>query len=80
MAETVKLTISLPRHLVSFADTLAKERNTSRSRAIANALEELARQQEHALMIEGYQLMAEQNQKFAASALSLASEVLPDWG
>ena len=79
MSNIVKLTISLPQELVSFADALAKERKISRSRAIADALQELAHQQEQDKMIEGYKAMAEQNKEFAAIALPSVSEVLPEW-
>ncbi len=79
MADTGKLTISLPRDLISFADKLSKERNTSRSGAIASVLQELAKERERAQMVEGYKVMAEQNREFAARTLPLANEVLPEW-
>ncbi|MFQ5987424.1 MAG: hypothetical protein ACE5H6_01090 [Dehalococcoidia bacterium] len=79
MSEIVKLTISLPRDLVCFTDSLAKERNTSRSGMIASVLRDLAKERERAAMIEGYEAMAEQNREFAAMALLLANEVLPEW-
>lgn len=79
MSETGKLTISLPRDLISFADKLSKERNTSRSRVIASALRELAQKRDREQMVEGYKAMAEQNREFAARALPLANEILPEW-
>ncbi|MBE0415770.1 MAG: hypothetical protein IBX36_04425 [Dehalococcoidia bacterium] len=79
MSKSVKLTISLPRNLISFADMLAKEGNTSRSGAIATILQELAEERERAAMIEGYKAMAEQHREFAAMTLPLANEVLPEW-
>ena len=79
MSESAKLTISLPRNLISFADMLAKEGNTSRSGAIAIVLQELAEERERAAMIEGYKAMSEQHREFAAMTLPLANEVLPEW-
>lgn len=79
MSKSAKLTISLPRNLISFADMLAKEGNTSRSGAIATILQELAEERERAAMIEGYKAMAEQHREFAAMTLPLANEVLPEW-
>ncbi len=79
MSEVAKLTISLPRNLISFADKLSKERNTSRSGAIASILQEWAEERERAAMIEGYEALAEQHREFAAKALPLANEVLPEW-
>ena len=79
MSESVKLTISLSRSLISFADTLAKERNTSRSGAIAIVLQESAKERERLAMIEGYKAMAEQHREFTAMTLPLANEVLPEW-
>ncbi len=79
MSESAKLTISLPRSLISVADMLAKERNTSRSGAIAIVLQESADERERAAMIEGYKAMSAQNREFAAMTLPLANEVLPEW-
>lgn len=79
MSQTGKLTISLPRELISFADKLSKERNTSRSGVIASALQELAEKRDREQMVEGYKAMAEQNREFATRALPLANEILPQW-
>ena len=79
MSERAKLTISLPRNLISFADMLAKERSTGRSGAIAIVLQESAEERERLAMIEGYKAMAEQHREFAAMTLPLANEVLPEW-
>ena len=79
MSGTVRLTISLPRDLLSFADRLSRERNSSRSGVIASILRDLAEERERAAMIEGYEAMAEQGPDFADMAISLADEVLPEW-
>jgi len=78
MSDVLKLTISLSRSLVEFADVLSKERNTSRSGLIAMVLQDLAHERERLAMIEGYKAMAEQHREFAAMTLPLANEVLPE--
>jgi len=79
MSESAKLTISLPRNLISFADMLAKEGNTSRSGAIAIVLQELAEERERAAMIEGYKAMAAENSRLAEESLPVALEEWPLW-
>lgn len=79
MAQVAKLTISLPRDLLSLVNELAKEAELSRSRFIAVCLRDRAEQVKQAQMKEGYEAMAEEQRKFAAAALALAGEVLPEW-
>ncbi len=74
-----KITISLPKDLVDFADRLAQERSTSRSGVIAGLLDKEEEARIQALMAEGYHEMAEENRAFAEEAIQLASEVLPEW-
>jgi len=79
MAQVLKLTISLPGDLLSFADELAGERRLSRSRFIAACLRDYIERLKEAQMKEGYEAMAEEQRRFAAAALTLAGEVLPEW-
>jgi len=79
MSQVVKLTISVPRDLISFADKVASKDKISRSKVISNCLSELARKHKIQLMEEGYKVMAEEHRQFAAVALALAHEVVPDW-
>ena len=79
MAQTIKLTISLPRSLVSFADDLAKGRNVTRSKVFSDILQEFAEQRKRNQMIEGYRAMASENRRFAEDILPIASEIWPDW-
>ena len=74
-----KITISLPKEILDFADRLARERSTSRSSVIAELLENEEEARIKALMAEGYREMAEENLAFAEEAIPLASEVLPEW-
>ena len=74
--KVAKVTISLPRHLLDFADRLAKELSTSRSDVFASLLrsEEEARIQ--SLMVQGYREMSEENRVEAEAALDLTTEVV----
>ena len=71
-----KVTISLPKDLLSLADRLARERSTSRSEVIAKLLEKEEQARIEALMEEGYREMAEENRRLAEEAFQLTSEVI----
>lgn len=73
--QVAKLTISLPKSLVSLADEVASEENISRSRVVSNCLSELAQKRKMQLMEEGYKVMAKENSDFAKLAFGLQSEV-----
>jgi metal-responsive CopG/Arc/MetJ family transcriptional regulator len=75
MADTIRLTISLPKELADFADTLAKDRKRQRSRIFAKLLAEKKQAMLQQAMIEGYQTTAEENRRFAEEAMPLAAEV-----
>ena len=79
MSQVAKLTISIPRSLISFADKVADERRISRSKVISSCLQEFAEQRRLAELEEGYKAMAEEHRQFAAVALALAHEVVPEW-
>jgi len=74
-----KVTISLPRNLILFADQVASERKASRSKVISSCLQEFADKRLREQMEEGYKAMAKENQQLANLAAELASEVLPAW-
>lgn len=79
MSQVAKLTISIPQSLISFADEVANERKISRSKVISACLQDFAEQRRLAELKEGYKVMAEEQQQFAAVALALAHEVVPEW-
>ncbi len=54
-----KITISLPRELVTYLDTRATERRVSRSRIIAEILAEKKASEEDQLAAEGYRFYAD---------------------
>ena len=74
-----KVTISLPRNLILFADEVASERKVSRSKVVSSCLQEFADKRLREQMEEGYKAMAKENQELANLATELASEVLPEW-
>ena len=76
---TVKLTISLTPDLVALADEIAEERKVSRSKVVSSCLQELAKKRFEEEMEQGYKAMAKENLEFAALAIDLAHEVLPEW-
>lgn len=76
MSQVARLTISLPRDMISFADKVAHERKISRSKAISLCLQEVAEQRRLAELEEGYKVMAEDNRKFAKMAFELQRKVV----
>ncbi len=79
MGRTAKLTISLPKELISFADELAKEKKVSRSKIFSSCLKEMADKYRLAEMAEGYKAMAREQKKFVAMASEIEHEVIPEW-
>jgi len=79
MGRTAKLTISLPKELISFADELAREQKVSRSKIFSSCLSEMAEKYRAAEMAEGYKVMAEEQKQFAAKASEIENEVIPEW-
>ncbi len=79
MANTAKLTISLPRELILLADQIAKENKISRSKVVSSCLRELADKHRVAEMTEGYKAMAKEQKQLASIASKFEHEVLPEW-
>ena len=79
MSQVAKVTISLPRDMISFADKVANERKISRSKAISSCLQEVAEQRRLAELEEGYKAMAKENREFAKMAFELQRRVVPEW-
>jgi len=71
-----KITISLPKTLLDFADRLARERATSRSGIITALLEKEEEARTQALMAEGYREMGEENRREAEEWLKLTRGVV----
>lgn len=79
MGRTAKLTISLPRELISLADEIAREKKISRSKVVSSCLQELAEKYRIAEMAEGYKTMANEQKQLAMMALEIEHEVIPEW-
>ena len=78
VTQVAKLTISLPKSLISFADEVASERKTSRSKVISTCLQDFADQRRLEEMEEGYKVMAKENRKVAKMAFELQRKVVTD--
>jgi len=79
MANTAKITISLPEELILLADQIAKEKKISRSSVVSSSLRDMAEKLRVAEMTEGYQAMGKEQKQFAQMAAKLVHEVLPEW-
>jgi metal-responsive CopG/Arc/MetJ family transcriptional regulator len=79
MGRTAKLTLSLPKELISVADRIAKEKKVSRSKVISACLQELADKRKAAEMAEGYLNLAKEQKKLADMASNIEQEILPEW-
>jgi metal-responsive CopG/Arc/MetJ family transcriptional regulator len=75
-AAVVKVTISLPRDIVAYADRRARSEGTSRSRVIAEALERARAAEEEALAAEGYQFYAQEAADFAEASQGAVAEAI----
>ena len=74
--KAAKITISLPKELLDFADHLAIEQSTSRSGVFARLLEKEEAARVQALMAKGYREMGEENRQEAEEALNLTNAVV----
>ncbi len=79
-ATVKKVTISLPRELLAYADARAARDEISRSRLIAKLLAQLKQQEEDALAAEGYQFYAHEAEEFAEASRRAVSEAISDAG
>lgn len=80
MHDLEKVTISLPRELVRYADARAAELGTSRSHVIGEALAERRAREEADLAREGYAFYAAESSVFATASAAAVSEALGNAG
>lgn len=73
---TEKITVSMPRDLVQYADRRAKTLGVSRSQIIGQAVARLRLQDQDELAREGYLFFAAEASEFAAASLPATSEAL----
>ena len=79
MSGLAKLTVSIPKDLITLADKVAKEKKISRSKVVAHCLAELAKKKTEDEMAEGYKALADEHLSFAKMAEHAACEVAPEW-
>jgi metal-responsive CopG/Arc/MetJ family transcriptional regulator len=79
-SQVEKVTVSLPRRLVQFADQRAAELGVSRSQIVGRALADLEARERDELAREGYVFYASESEEFAASSMKAVSEALADAG
>lgn len=68
-----KITLSLPKDLVRYADMRAAELGVSRSQLIGEAVAQARSREEEALAREGYAFYRHESEEFAAASLSAVS-------
>lgn len=71
-----KVTISLPCHLLEYADRKAAQMGISRSQVLADLLAEMATRERDTLAAEGYRFYAQEAEGFAAASLTASSEAI----
>jgi hypothetical protein len=71
-----KITISLPQHLLDYADRTATERGVSRSQLVAECIAAMAARDRDALAAEGYCFYAQEAEEFACCCMAASSEVI----
>jgi len=76
MTTVRKITISLPHHLLEFADRKAAEKGTNRSQWIAEMIAQRAITERDKLAAEGYRFYGQEAKEFATACLSAASEAI----
>lgn len=75
-ATVSKVTISLPRNLLEFADRQAEQLRISRSEIIGRALAQAKAAEEERLAVEGYRFYAQEASEFAEASARSFAEVL----
>jgi len=68
MATMQKITVSLPKDLLAFADIKAFEQGVSRSKFITDLLATFKMSQEDVIAAEGYQFYAQESEEFAIAS------------
>jgi len=72
--EYCKITISLPRNLVEYADQEARRVSLSRSEVISRALTQAQKARRNELAARGYAFCSQESEEFAASVASAVSD------
>jgi metal-responsive CopG/Arc/MetJ family transcriptional regulator len=73
-----KVTISVPRDLLAYADQKAHQRGSTRSALIAQLIEELRCRELDELAREGYEYYAAESSEFAQASVRAVAEAIAD--
>lgn len=79
ITQMVRLSATVPKHIVDEADEIAAASKVSRSQLISECLMEMIQGRKKILLAEGYRAMAKQHAEFALLTQDAAKEVLPNW-
>lgn len=79
VTQMVRLSATVPKHIVDEADEIAIASKVSRSQLISECLTEMIQKRKKTLLAEGYRAMAKQHEEFALLTQDAAKEVLPNW-
>ena len=74
-----RLSITIESTLVALIDEIVKETNTNRSFVISHCLEEFARKRKDNLMIEYYETMAKEDDRFAKDSVKVIQNIAASW-
>lgn len=74
-----RLSLSIPKNIVSEIDEIANARKLSRSKLISECLKDMIEKEKRELLIEGYKAMANEHNEFALLSSQAAKEILPSW-
>ena len=75
-AESRKVTITFPQHLLEFADHLAARVNTSRSQVISQALAAAEVREQEQVAAAGYRFYSGEAVEFASASSRLVAEAI----
>ncbi len=78
VAQTRKVTVSMPEEILVFADRMAEALGLSRSGFIAATLDEARARELERLAAEGYQYFSAEAREFAAASESAVAEAMDD--
>jgi len=79
VTQTMRLSATVPKHIIDEADEIAAMEKVSRSQLISQCLTEMIQRRKTILLAEGYKAMAKQHEEFALLSEDAAREVLPNW-
>jgi hypothetical protein len=74
-----RLSVTVAPELKAFAEEIAKKTNTTPSGIVSQCLKELAHNHKEKLMIEYYQAMTKEEDKFAKESISVIQKIASSW-